>query len=46
MNWNYYDFKNGFLYDEDGYKAFDKSFANGNEAENWLVEQDIRGTVR
>jgi hypothetical protein len=45
--WQYYEFRNGKLYDEDGYEVFsEQEFATAADAEAWLVENDIRGTVR
>lgn len=48
MEWAYYSLSNGRLIDEDGYegnKAW-PSFASAEEAENWLVDNDERGSVK
>lgn len=46
MDWPYYEFREGYLYDEDGNRAFDKRFTDGSEAQQYLDDNDIRGDVR
>lgn len=47
MNWTYYTFRDGRLYDEDGEVAFaGLTFESAADAEDWLVENDVRGSVR
>jgi len=44
--WPYYDLKGGYLYDEDGYKASEVKFSDAYEAEKWMEDNDVRGTIR
>lgn len=46
MDWPIYSFKHGKLWDEDGNPAFDRTFTSATEAEKWLYDEDIRGTVK
>lgn len=46
MDWTYYTFEDGKLLDEEGFQEFDKTFLSADEAEQWLVDNDIRGSVR
>jgi len=54
MNWPYYYFRAGRLYDEeqgeinilDAIPEFNgKTFASSEEAQAWLEDNDIRGTI-
>jgi len=44
--WPYYTFKKGYLWDEHGYKVTPESFASEQEAEEWLLNNNIRATIR
>lgn len=48
MEWPYYTLRaDGFLYDEDGCKLNGTPvFKSVEEAEQWLVDNDVRGNVR
>lgn len=47
FTWSYYTFRDGRLYDEDGDLAFaGVTFASADDADGWLVDNDIRGSVR
>lgn len=47
MSWPYFELRaDGYLYDEDGTRQFDQVFFDSSEAEQWLEDQDIRGSVR
>lgn len=50
LDWPYYRFnpQTGKLYSEDGpadVPAFTESFSNASAAQQWLEDNDIRGTV-
>ena len=44
--WSYYTFRDGKLYDEDDNLAFDKTFADEKDAEQYLIDNDMRVTVK
>ena len=47
MNWEYYTLIDGRLCDDDGHDCFPGTrFASVADADLYLVENDIRGTVR
>ena len=48
MNWYYYRLVNGRLIDDNGYDMNTNipSFASEAEAEQYLIDQDIRASVR
>lgn len=48
MSWEYYTLKNGVLVDDAGEAVLDpgRQFQSIEEAEAWLEENDIRGSVR
>ena len=46
FDWPYYTFNGAQLIDEDGAVAFSKIFNSASEAEQWLVDEDIRGSVQ
>ena len=48
MDWFYCTLRNGRLYDDHGHLMHDKSitFASFDEADAWIVAQDIRATIR
>lgn len=46
MDWPYYTLKaDGYLWGDDGARFSDKQFANEDEAEAYLIENDYRGSV-
>lgn len=46
MKWEYLDLVDGFLLTEDGSKFLDIKFNTPFDAEKYLIDNDIRGTVR
>lgn len=46
MPWPYFDLCDGFLHDEDGEKLIETRFSSEWEAEKYLIDNNIRGTVR
>lgn len=47
MDWTYYTFRDGQLFDEDGDLAFaGLRFNSASDADGWLCDNDVRGSVR
>ena len=47
MDWEYYTFADGLLCDDDGADCFPgHAWATAAAAEQWLADNDIRGSVR
>lgn len=46
IEWPYLTYKDNQLYNEDGTLFSQVYFTNVGQAEAWLVEKDIRGTIR
>ncbi len=46
MEWFYVNFKNGFLYEDNGIKMNTPKFEDWQEADEWLTQNMIRATIR
>jgi hypothetical protein len=47
MDWPYYTYRDGYLYDEDGYRLGNTPrFSSASDAETYLEDNDIRGNVK
>lgn len=45
-HWYYLTFENGRLYDEEGYLFVNCEFASASEADQYLIDQDLRASIR
>lgn len=46
MDWEYYTYRNGYLYDEFGELAFEQHFTSEEDANAFLETLDIRGSIQ